>query len=159
MCGKLFTRINNFKRHIDSTHNQVTEFQCEYCEGTFVRASTLEKHKINYCQIKFMNALKCTKCDKSFKTKQALSSHIRTHPNNESIIETKCQVCDKVLSRANTLQHHMKTHEVLVNTGSMVFVMEKQDKNFKCSFCPKTFTKKSNIIRHENQYHAALNSS
>ena len=99
------------------------------------------------------------KCDKSFKTKQALSSHKRTHQNNESISENKCHVCDKVLSRANNLQRHMKTHEVIVNTGSMVFVMEKQNKNFKCRFCSKTFTKKNNMIRHEKQYHAALNSS
>ena len=62
-----------------------------------MRAKSLEKHKINYCQIKFMKALKCTKCDQLFKTNQALSSHKRTHQNNESIIENKCHVCDKVI--------------------------------------------------------------
>ena len=60
LCGKSITRINNLKRHIDSTHKQIKKFQCEYCAGMFVRATTLEKHKINYCQIKFMKALKCT---------------------------------------------------------------------------------------------------
>lgn len=49
MCGKSFTRINNLKRHINLTHKQIKVFflyQCEYCEGTFMRATTLEKHKL-----------------------------------------------------------------------------------------------------------------
>ena len=42
MCGKSFTRMNNLQKHIDSTHKQIKEFQCEFCEGTFVTATILK---------------------------------------------------------------------------------------------------------------------
>ena len=43
-CGKNFTKSENLKKHIKTTHEILKEFNCDSCEKSFSQAGHLRRH-------------------------------------------------------------------------------------------------------------------
>ena len=61
ICGKTFTRVDNFKRHVATAHQKV-EVQCEKCFKKFNRKDAMKRHQekcciCRLCGVDFSNSL------------------------------------------------------------------------------------------------------
>ena len=78
ICGKIFMRADNLKRHIQAVH-QNGEAQCTKCGKTFARADNLKRHVE---AVHRNDEVQCEKCFKNFNRKDIMEGH-----------QKKCCVC------------------------------------------------------------------
>jgi len=116
-----------------SVHTLELIHNCQICDKTFKRASTLRSHKLLHTRER---RFACQICDKNFTQASHLHSHTLIHTKERRFI---CQVCDKRFKTASNLRSHE-----LIHTG---------ERRFTCQICDKIFKTTSNLHRHVRHQH------
>lgn len=167
MCNQQgFTTIA-LKEHLTS-HRGTKEYQCTECSSKFYTNAGLNRHS----KIHFIKQLyKCSSCDKYFNDKIELQSHSKIHEipiwNASEINSTaenstlSSEMQPVVNSSLNIIidADSAVSEKVLLDTVAEkevmdrvenILVEEKERKEYtnKCKYCPKTFRKPSDLIRH-----------
>ena len=75
-CHRSFSRKDNLKTHIDSTHSGLmkTKYSCKICSETFSRSYNLKIHTASKHST-HQASFKCQICDKTFTKKGNLKQH------------------------------------------------------------------------------------
>ena len=87
-CGKEFNTKYNLKRHINSVHLKIKDFQCSICEKSLVSKIAYKEHLYNHDKIK---PIRCPYlgCTETFSRSSLLCEHKKTHDKDEPTIQTK----------------------------------------------------------------------
>ncbi|XP_017793137.1 PREDICTED: zinc finger protein 236-like [Habropoda laboriosa] len=171
MCSQQgFTAIG-LKEHLTS-HRGTKEYQCTECSSRFCTNGGLNRHsKIHVIKQSF----KCPSCEKHFDDRMQLRSHSKIHespvwdaissgtssenltvplevrpipiansdsPLNNIIIDPDAAVSEKVLLDT------VAEKEVMDRVNTLMEKKERKEYTNKCKYCPKTFRKPSDLIRH-----------
>jgi len=143
LCGEIFPTAHLHKHHRQSKHRagaksttavrELVKFQvCEVC-GKSISKPHYQNHLAIVHGIGGKN-LKCSLCPKVFATEYVLTKHFQSH--------TKSYTCD-ICGHASATAHKLKKHFQSKHTAD-------EDKPFKCTQCPKGFTKASVLEEHMN---------
>lgn len=103
---------------------------CELCH-TYLTITELNVHLCGK-----ETSVKCEYCDKTFIGANKLFEHVTSIHDNRKLY--RCDECGKFLPMQILRDYHMMQHSIGVS--------------FKCSMCPKTFTKRRHHADHE-RYH------
>uniref|UniRef100_A0AAR2J591 C2H2-type domain-containing protein n=1 Tax=Pygocentrus nattereri TaxID=42514 RepID=A0AAR2J591_PYGNA len=148
-CNKMFTYLNNLKRHQKTFHSgqtphackdcgerfgRVKAFCCEHCGKGFRRGTHLKTHLLTHTGVK---PFECDLCPKKFTLKGSLKAHRLTHTGEKSFV---CNICSKSFTQASSLGKHKRTH-----TG---------EKPYLCDFCNKSFCQSSHLHYHYRASHS-----
>ncbi|OAD55101.1 hypothetical protein WN48_05576 [Eufriesea mexicana] len=170
MCSQQGFTTVGLKEHLTS-HRGTKEYQCTECSSKFYTNGGLNRHsKIHIVKQSF----KCISCEKHFNSKIELKSHNKIHetlmwntseinnvsensmlssevqpienghlPLNNIVIDPDSAVSEKVLLDT------VAEREVMDRVEN-ILIDKKEQKEYtnKCKYCPKTFRKPSDLIRH-----------
>ncbi|XP_015593924.1 zinc finger protein 236 isoform X3 [Cephus cinctus] len=166
MCSKKGFAAAALKEHL-KTHRGTKEFQCTECSLRFCTNGGLSRHLKMHAS---RQQWKCTVCNKTFSSKIHLKSHRQIHEvnwNTNSIEPDSSQ--KEPLTRSTDFLSNFNlnvttgndssvSQKVLLDTVAEKDIIdhsneqnekkEKQEYTNKCKFCPKTFRKPSDLIRH-----------
>ncbi|GME99027.1 unnamed protein product [[Candida] boidinii] len=122
---KEFSQRQKIIRHLH-THTKHKPFICLECGKKFSLELMLKQHVRTHTGEK---PYKCNQCGKFFKTSSSLTIHSRTHTGEKPLI---CKICGKGFNESSNLNKHMKIH----------------DRNFKCSYCLRSFDNEIKLTNH-----------
>ncbi|XP_014481425.1 PREDICTED: zinc finger protein 236-like isoform X2 [Dinoponera quadriceps] len=165
MCGNQGFTTEGLKEHLKS-HRGEKEYQCSVCLQRFCTNSGLSRHMRTH-----VNKLwKCTTCHKVLDSKQQLKLHNKIHTDTWNVSSMEPDSSQKEPISSNTALPSITTLDVRIDADSSVSekvlldtvaekkIMECIDENMekkekreytnKCKYCPKTFRKPSDLIRH-----------
>nr|XP_033206407.1 zinc finger protein 91-like isoform X1 [Bombus vancouverensis nearcticus] len=171
MCSQQGFTTVGLKEHLTS-HRGTKEYQCTECSSKFYTNGGLNRHsKIHVVKQPF----KCLSCEKQFNNRIQLLSHSKIHetsiwnasgmndnsdnstflsevhqpriandhsPLHNIMIEPDSAVSEKVLLDTVAEKEVMDQVEILLEKK------ERKEYTNKCKYCPKTFRKPSDLIRH-----------
>ena len=155
-CDQYFSSHEELKNHLQF-HDIYKPYSCTICIKKYTSKQALNNHmKIHNEEIIMHN---CNECDYKSNTKGGLNIHLTAHLSEKCF---SCKECDFKTIRLNSLyQHHKDAHsdtykcnncdlefnclKSLTNHESEI---HKNNISFACSSCPKSYTKKKNLIRH-----------
>jgi len=101
-----------------------------------------EEKKITERSSKAKEKHSCRVCGKTFRFRTHMQNHENTHSK-----PFKCGVCHVMFAEDNKLaSHELNVHGHLVNGGCV------KNSLMKCSFCPKVFPARSQLILHERTH-------
>ena len=130
-CENSFSRKTTLLDHVNAVHKGLALHSCNLCPLKFERKQNLRKHMRKSHSEK--GSFSCLKCDKNFETEFILSQHKRKCMNESKTYE--CNLCFKTYLTLSGLSSHKKVfHEGL--------------KNYACSQCDKTYTDGSPLRTH-----------
>lgn len=146
---------------VDQVDEDQTSFNCDYCNKSFKKLKSLEKHikthnehkyRCKYCNIEFLlntslkihlkkhegqnNVLQCLTCNIPYANESDLKVHIRKNHPEEKLQSIKCLECGKIFKKNCELRKHQKIH----------------NQNFRphsCKICEKTFVHLTSLRNHE----------
>ena len=124
-------KIEKFKIHVNSVHNQLKPFECKICSKTLKSNINLKQH-IDAVHKK-MKPHQCQICAKKFSQNTHLKGHINSVHNTDRPFE--CKICAKRFSQ-NT---HLKGH---INS------VHNTERPFECKICIKNFATNSGLRKH-----------
>ncbi|XP_063736444.1 zinc finger protein ZFP2 [Eleginops maclovinus] len=128
-CGKRFCQNNSYRIHL-RTHAQakVDLLQCRVCLKKF---SSPEDMKVHLSRTHFENEFyECDLCKRVFTSLAECEYHVQLHKNKHDV---GCEVCGRNFTSPKSLARHRRTT---------------CHRNFKCTDCTKTFTKKNALLKH-----------
>ncbi|KAJ4448809.1 hypothetical protein ANN_00200, partial [Periplaneta americana] len=165
---------NEYTKEEEETHANVTAFECDICEKSFMEHADLEKHKSthkensnNYsCHIcgetfaEFISLqqhsesrscrIKCNICGKIFRHQRGVIKHYATHRHH------KCNTCNKSFKYFKQLQQHTLSHEnnnKYTNGEEEKHTLTRTNvKAFECDICEKSFVRRVNLQRHKSTH-------
>lgn len=172
MCSQQGFTTVGLKEHLTS-HRGTKEYQCTECSSKFYTNGGLNRHsKIHVVK----QSLKCSSCEKQFNNRVELRSHNKIHETSMwNASGTNANADNSVLSlemhQSRVVNGHSPTNNIVIESDSTVsekvlldtvaerevmnqveniFVGKKERKEYtnKCKYCPKTFRKPSDLIRH-----------
>ncbi|KOB67137.1 Gonadotropin inducible transcription factor [Operophtera brumata] len=112
-------------------HGDYRPKKCTHCPKAFKTQTQLTIHKLDEHNIDTRH--KCNACDKVFNMKRQLTTHTKSyHMMGEKI---KCSMCDYECYLKSVLRKHLYMH--------------KTSKDFHCTYCKKSFMRKTTLQFHE----------
>ena len=98
---------------VESVHQKVKPFNCNFCECSFSRNTNLKDH-VNrmHLKIKALKQFSCIKCEAFFERKQHLEQHMNSV--HFKIKPYKCDYCDSCFASNSQLKSHVKTKHLNV---------------------------------------------
>ncbi|XP_074510128.1 uncharacterized protein LOC141779273 [Sebastes fasciatus] len=129
-CGKRFCQIYNYRVHLrtHATKTKVDRLQCRICLKSFASQDDL---KVHLSRTHFENEFyECDLCKRVFTCLKVCEFHVQSHKCKVDLV---CDKCGRNFSSPKYLARHRKTT---------------CHRNFKCTDCPMTFTKKNALLRH-----------
>lgn len=139
-------------------HTGARPYCCAECGKRFCQIYNYRVHLRTHAQTK-VDRLMCRVCLKGFASQEDLKDHLsRTHLENEFY---ECDLCKRVFTSLKACEYHVQLHKCMLNVVCEVcghnFSSPKSlarhrrkrcHRNFKCTDCPKTFTKKNALLKH-----------
>lgn len=128
-CGKRFCQIYNYRVHL-RTHaqNKVARLQCRVCLMSFASQEALKDHlSRTHFEDQFYE---CDLCKRVFTSLKACEHHVQLH---KCLLGVNCEVCGRNFTSPKSLARHRR---------------RTCHRNFKCTDCTKTFTKKNALLKH-----------
>uniref|UniRef100_A0A4W6CQK4 C2H2-type domain-containing protein n=1 Tax=Lates calcarifer TaxID=8187 RepID=A0A4W6CQK4_LATCA len=128
-CGKRFCQNYNYRVHL-RTHAQakVDRLLCRVCLKGFASQEDLKRHvSSTHFEDEFYE---CDLCKRVFTTLKACENHVQLH---KCMLDIVCEVCGRNFSSPKSLARHRR---------------RTCHRNFKCTDCTKTFTKKNALLKH-----------
>ncbi|XP_011685117.1 PREDICTED: zinc finger protein 236-like isoform X2 [Wasmannia auropunctata] len=162
MCGDQGFTTERLKEHLKS-HRGAKEYECSECSQRFCTNGGLSRHMKMHTN---KQRWKCTTCQKILGSKLQLKHHNKMHTEawNVSSMEPDSSQKDLIssgLPTITTLNVRVDPNSSVSEKVLMATVAEKSidcaDENVKkepreytnkCKYCPKTFRKPSDLIRH-----------
>ena len=142
-CNKIFSSKYSLKVHIETVHEGIRNFGCEYCEKKFKAKGVLAYHIRNIHHTKEEKATprrkkyNCNECERQFFNNMSLKYHIKAiHKNIESY---DCSLCNRKFSKSKGLKRHFRDIHM--------------DHKYKCNQCDKEFNDGSNLRIHKDAVH------
>ena len=138
-CGKKFGKQSHLSAHENADHRRLKPFVCSFCDKCFGKQGHADRHEraVHLRERSFT----CSYCDKMFSSRQYAETHERTVHMKQKNFE--CVPCKKRFAQSGDLQqHNLRFHSDNPPT-------------FTCSYCDKTFTHRSNRLRHERKKHSS----
>ncbi|XP_055685114.1 zinc finger protein Xfin-like [Lutzomyia longipalpis] len=113
------------------------KFPCPYCEKSFNKKMTLDRHRVTHQQDKHL----CVQCEMRCEDRKSLIRHILW--DHEKLRKHYCQKCNRMFASEDILKTHMATH-----------ITPKRYKHT-CPVCTKTFVRlgilEDHIKAHKSQ--------
>lgn len=126
MCDKTFTKCNGLKIHIGTVHNRERNFDCDQCSNAFKTKSSLATHQLTHVPASERPKPSQAVLDRR---KEYYADRISKPDKKYGV----CPICGRSINISG-LPGHMRMH-----TGT---------NPYKCSYCPKSFTRKPNLTQH-----------
>ena len=137
VCKKVFTKMNNLKRHIATIHEGKKPFKCDNCDKSFTQKPHLQRHIA--LAHEGNKPFKCDSCDASYIDRHGLARHVESvHDGNNQF---KCDICHSIFSYEANLKRHIST----IHEGNMT--------KYQCNICPSDFTSKQGLSYHLTSVH------
>jgi KRAB domain-containing zinc finger protein len=169
-CPKAFKSKMELKQHIYFEHDK--KFQCKFCRKNFRSPKELSEHlKVH----KNPETFKCEICQKNFASSLVLKTHRKLHENENQEKEFKCDKCKYATNFKSNFKCHQKVHEkyearlksrsdwikckkcpaLLGNRDNYQAHLKRTHGKikFRCDFCVKSFSTKSDMLRHLKSIH------
>uniref|UniRef100_A0A8C4DK37 Zinc finger protein 236 n=1 Tax=Dicentrarchus labrax TaxID=13489 RepID=A0A8C4DK37_DICLA len=171
ICERAFVSGGVLKSHLN-THTGVKPFKCNVCDASFTTNGSLNRHMIIH-----IKSFKCSMCDESFRTSLLCKKHMKKDQDVEEEEEEEDEEGDQKTSKRRGLEIITFTEEqaaeLAKDPGEEASVSERilaqsaaerdriseiKDKAVEletepkfancCGFCPKSFKKPSDLVRH-----------
>eukprot|EP01083_Nonionella_stella_P268820 909055_1 len=115
-------------------------FKCELCSQEFNLKNRLIQHVTDYHKLSF-SVVKYER-NPTLTNSSLISIHSHTTQSqvSGSVPSLKCQICQKACKNRSSLMQHLRTHS--------------NERQFKCSSCPKAFKFKNNLKIHQQRFHS-----
>ncbi|XP_042346841.1 zinc finger protein 155 [Plectropomus leopardus] len=127
-CGKRFCQIYNYRVHLRTHAQSKDRLHCRVCLKEFPTQDDLTVHlSITHFENEFYE---CDLCKRVFTSLKACEYHVQQHKCRLDVV---CEVCGRHFSSPKSLMRHRK---------------RACHRNFKCTDCTKTFTKKNALLKH-----------
>ncbi|PSN39818.1 hypothetical protein C0J52_18430 [Blattella germanica] len=155
-CSRAFKKLYHLKEHARTvyfahmkTHDNSRNFECDICGCRFSTSGSLRRHMVVHSNNR---SLKCCICNALFRTDDMLRRHIRLHEPRERK--------GKLVAAANPLQRGRRRAAVIRLTAEETQVLAQQPLDNatsvsekpihpnQCKYCPKSFRKPSDLVRH-----------
>ncbi|CRK86755.1 CLUMA_CG000587, isoform A [Clunio marinus] len=146
ICGTSYLNKRDIEFHLLNHHEGPKHLTCSLCGRTFRTEKGLKNHKL------LPHRLPCEVCGKMFR-KNALQQHLNVVHFN--IKPYQCDICGRKCSKEH-LAHHVTTHIGLEHRTKHLNRVHLNIKPNQCEICRKTFSNKSNLVRHMKM-HEELN--
>ncbi|XP_055910891.1 zinc finger protein 665 [Eupeodes corollae] len=129
-CGKVLKGLSTLKNHMFLHSGQPRPHACPQCHKRYMTRCKLKDHMNRHAGIK---NFVCPHCGAKKSSRSELKNHINYHTKEKTY---PCQICDMVFNNiVNYSRHRRVVHEGI--------------KNFKCSYCEKSFGKSETRKHHE----------
>ena len=138
ICGKTLWGRNKkrFRQHVLQHKQKKTTFKCSECDYSFQTDYLLKRHFETEHTDKM--PFKCNICSLGLKSERALKLHL-TIVHGIRFKETYvCEDCGKSFKKKYCYQQHVQVH---------------RPKQWKCEYCEKMFTMKTNLLTHVARAH------
>lgn len=139
-CSSKFFSKHKLTVHRETVHSADRRFKCSLCNGAFARGCDLTRHMRSvHHKGQFYH---CGFCDYKADWMESIARHEKDkHPEAAGRHSFDCKDCKRVFATLARLTVHNKLfHDATPG-------------EFKCSFCPATYTRKSCVRVHERQIH------
>lgn len=113
------------------SNNRIELFKCDLCSHKNSTKFSMERHMKQIHLKRSSLAFQCETCWKIFAKKSTFQNHLKIHMTSHRPTYD-CQHCGKVLSSKTAVSNHIKW-------------LHNNQKDFKCSSCPKTLPTVSQI--------------
>ncbi|KAJ8901392.1 hypothetical protein NDN08_007238 [Rhodosorus marinus] len=112
ICGTMFKRSYDMKRHRIAVHEKRREFVCSYCARTFTQSGHLHEHvRVRHTGA---NLFACPVCKKTFGAKSKMERHART-VHSETRDHT-CGLCNiKLKAKPYLAKHLLSVHKLKID--------------------------------------------
>nr|XP_012214852.1 PREDICTED: zinc finger protein 236-like isoform X1 [Linepithema humile] len=166
MCGNQGFTTEGLKEHLKS-HRGTKEYECTECSQRFCTNGGLSRHMKMHTN---KQQWKCTTCQKVLGSKLQLKYHNKVHTEAWNVSSMEADSSQKELISSSSGLPSITTLDVRVDADSSVSEKvlmdavaekksmdcadekvekkEKREYTNKCKYCPKTFRKPSDLIRH-----------
>lgn len=147
ICGLIFSRTTNLRRHLETHKERATKISCPKCDATFGRMDNLRSHNKLVHEVS-THSYVCPHCLKGFGKKFSMMRHFKcmhqdsNGPSTTPIEMFKCDKCCHTSNRYHDLVMHVK-------------IKHSTDAPFKCKDCSTTFVSRRKY-RHHCQEKCAL---
>ncbi|XP_013134198.1 PREDICTED: zinc finger protein 567-like isoform X2 [Papilio polytes] len=129
-CNKRY-KLTSLRKHVKSKHYKIPDYNCRLCNSQFMTIAQYTVHKLEVHNIDDRH--KCKACNSVFNTRVQLNKHKKAfHMLGE---KRKCDLCDYESFSIESLYKHKYKHKTV--------------KDHHCSFCRKSFVRKTNLNLHE----------
>ena len=163
ICGKLFRSKYDLDNHSESKHKLITFkcsikgchktlktkdgcrshevikhgiggkcFSCKECSSKFIRQSELTYHRYKQHGVVRYS---CQLCSRNFFYDKSLKRHLLICPGYSSAVMCIFDSCNLNFKRKDYMMEHYNAKHLM--------------KLFSCANCPKTFTRKSGLLKHK----------
>ena len=154
MCLEEFNSAAELKEHA-TLHTGEKPFRCNTCHEGFYFKYQVQLHVKTFHG---QNAIKCLVCVQTFPNCSTLKKHMeKRHPDNVEATEPKgtkalqCNICMKVFERKSNFSRHMNYYHRKsppVSERIRRVTVNKEERQYLCSICGKTFDLKASLIFH-----------